>query len=627
MERERECSRPPRLLAAAALALLAAPALAQTPRTINRADYTDRLRAMWLGQCIANWTGLRTEGQRTEPPFLTDQDWGTTPPGCQFLTFTLTGDPWGADDDTDIEYVYLHLMTRAGRCGLSPYEIATGWRTHMNPAYIWVSNLRAWGLMGGGVRPPATALPASNEYWAHIDAQLTTEFFGALCPGMPEQALIYADLPIRATSAGFAAHAAQFYAVLYALALQAPPGLTPQQRVLWLVQESLEWIPATSKSADIVAFVLDDFLSNPDPDDWERTRDRVYERYQLNAAANGFVHRGWTESSVNFACGVICLLYGRGDYKRTVQIGTLSGWDSDNGTATMGGLLGLMLGYDALTAQFPGQALSDRFDIFRTRLNLPDYLPADPQAQDTFLTMAQRCAALVDTTVAAAGGTVDHANGRWILPPPPPGPRIDHNPMVRLSRRSANNQVPLLGGGVLTSSSAAANVPGPPALYGVGTPGHIANGDAHDAAGRDGEDSRGHFYSTLGSGQPPGTVQTLTVEHSTPVRVDLIRFIEGDHFTAARGFPPSQQGGWFASAGVQVRVGGIWITPAATPSEPLDPAVPFQIIDWTLATPVIATGIRISGPSGGAAGFTTCTELDAMEQPPKSPQPTGARQR
>ena len=32
-----------------------------TDRTISRADYADKLYGFWLGECIANWTGLITE--------------------------------------------------------------------------------------------------------------------------------------------------------------------------------------------------------------------------------------------------------------------------------------------------------------------------------------------------------------------------------------------------------------------------------------------------------------------------------------------------------------------------------------------------------------------------------------
>ena len=49
--------------------------------TISRADYRDRLEGFWLGQCIANWTGLVTEmdkigGEGSAGRFYTRDDWG-----------------------------------------------------------------------------------------------------------------------------------------------------------------------------------------------------------------------------------------------------------------------------------------------------------------------------------------------------------------------------------------------------------------------------------------------------------------------------------------------------------------------------------------------------------------------
>ena len=49
-------------------------------------------------------------------------------------------------------------------------------------------------------------------------------------------------------------------------------------------------------------------------------------------------------SGINFASSLISLFYGEGDLKETIKIGTLAGWDSDNPTATWGGLLGFMYG-------------------------------------------------------------------------------------------------------------------------------------------------------------------------------------------------------------------------------------------------------------------------------------------
>jgi len=180
-------------------------ALAQTGgQEISRAEYAGRLRAMWLGEAIANWTGLTTEGVKEGAPFYTDADWGLDQDvdwkSNDVIEFVLQ-DPWLADDDTDIEYVYLHLLDRHATNLLTPAQIADGWREHVNE-YIWVSNLQARSLMEQGVLPPMTGNIAANADSLQIDAQLTTELFGALAPGMPDQALRLANLPILTTASG-----------------------------------------------------------------------------------------------------------------------------------------------------------------------------------------------------------------------------------------------------------------------------------------------------------------------------------------------------------------------------------------------------------------------------------------
>ncbi|MDI1451550.1 ADP-ribosylglycohydrolase family protein [Polyangium sp. 6x1] len=382
---------------------LAAPAA--TSIHLDRAAYAERLRAMWIGTCLANWTGLRTEGVRITRPFFTDDDWGK-PLGRDGAPIDFVfQDPWQADDDTDIEYVYLHLMTEARTLHLSPAQIRDGWRAHVND-FIWVSNRRARDLMERGRLPPDTSDPAQNPDALQIDAQLTTEIFGALAPGMPDLALRIANLPIRTTARGHAAHAAEFHVLLYSLAATVDPEKPRREEIVRIVREARQRLPDTSKAADVIDFVLSAYLAADDKNDWESTRDAIARRYQEGAPFRGFVYRGFTESAINLATGLMALLFGEGNFVRTVQIGTLSGWDSDNGTATMGGLVALLGGLDELRAAFPEKTLSDRYHIHRTRPTLPDLLPGDPDAEDTFTDVARRMVALVDLAVKEGGGEV-----------------------------------------------------------------------------------------------------------------------------------------------------------------------------------------------------------------------------
>ena len=78
-------------------------------------------------------------------------------------------------------------------------------------------------------------------------------------------------------------------------------------KVRWLGAEARRFIPDTSKTADVIDFATSDFLSNLDQNNWVGTRDRIYERHQLNVTSQGFRYRGWTESSVNLATGVVAM--------------------------------------------------------------------------------------------------------------------------------------------------------------------------------------------------------------------------------------------------------------------------------------------------------------------------------
>ncbi|GAB5413490.1 MAG: hypothetical protein Cons2KO_10930 [Congregibacter sp.] len=378
---------------------------------IDREDYANRLHGFWLGSSIANWTGLPTENLRAEPPFFTDEDW-QMPIGRdgQRVDFVLDDDPWKADDDTDIEYVYQRAMETAAAYKLTPQEIADAWLEHIGLPLLWVSNLAALGQMQNGALPPHTSLPENNPMWEMIDAQLTTEIFGALAPGRPDIALDIAHLPIHTTAHLHSAWAAEFYVIMHALVAVVDPGLTRGEQLVWLADKARKRLPEWSYLADMYDFVKADFAANPDKDDWERTRDKLYDRYQRQGAAGYRYQYPW-DSGINFASSMVSLFYGQGDFKRTIQIGTLAGWDSDNPTATWGGLLGLLYGEDGLRDEFKGQDFSDAYLISRTRYNFP-------QEPDSFQAMARRGLPLIDRVVTRGmGGSI--RDGNWIIPNPP----------------------------------------------------------------------------------------------------------------------------------------------------------------------------------------------------------------
>jgi len=407
------------LLACCLLGLFAcqAPAPPEEPLAENEAILLDQFAGFWLGQCIANWTGLITEmdkignvGAIKTGSFYTREDWGrpdrpniwsgdTISKISPIIDFVLLprDTVWGADDDTDIEYMYQHLLWESDTIPLSATQIREGWLRHIHleeENYLWVSNQRALELMQEGVVPPATSDSSQNEHYAMIDAQLTTEIFGLYAPGNITKALELAYLPIRTSARYEAAEIAEFYVILYALAAAQPRGKVARTQV---VTELAERVQAMADQARLhltngqYPAAMYDFVKahyeRGTP--WEMTRDSVYQRYQVDQldsydiTSQNIYCNGCFAAGINFGASLISLFYGEGDLEATIKIGTLCGWDSDNPTATWGGMLGYMLGQEAIEATF-GQALSDKFWIHRTRKGFPN------DGYDDFANMARK---------------------------------------------------------------------------------------------------------------------------------------------------------------------------------------------------------------------------------------------
>jgi hypothetical protein len=403
---------------------------------ISREQYLNKLYGFWLGQCIANWTGLVTEmdkigdiGDIKTGGFYTREDWGKPDRPSIWgeglpsdlsptIDFVLRGEEeiWGADDDTDIEYMYQYLLKTNHTSILSGEQIKTGWLKHIKleeENYLWVSNQQAFDLMEQGVVPPETSEPEKNPHFEMIDAQLTTEVFGLFAPTRPDIALKMAYLPIRTTARENAAWISEFYVIMHALASKVDQNLSIDQQTQWMANEARLHLPQTSYAAKMYDFVR---LKYDSRIPWEQTRDSIYVKYQVNQedgydiTSQNLYCNGCFAAGINFAASLVSLFYGEGDFKETIKIGALAGWDSDNPTATWGGLLGFMIGRQGIEKAF-NRTFSNRFNIHRTRQNFPD------DGIDTFENMAKTGIYVIDRVVQGEmGGGVDLKNNVWYIP-------------------------------------------------------------------------------------------------------------------------------------------------------------------------------------------------------------------
>lgn len=406
---------------------------------LSRKKYKEQLKGFWLGQCIANWTGLVTEmdkigniGDIKTGSFYTREDWGKKDlPNIWgeekgYLSSTIdfvfrdTNEVWGADDDTDIEYIYQHLLSTNKTLFLTPEQIKNGWIKHIKSEeenYLWVSNQKAFDLMQEGILPPGTSAPENNEFYDMIDAQLTTEIFGLFAPNQPDLALKMAKLPIQTTARGNAEHIAQFYVAVHSLtaanSFQTNQPKQEHKDVLFnAAQEARKTLPDSTYSAKMYDFVYEQYQQGTP---WENTRDSLYKRYQVeqmdgyDITSRNMHCNGCFAAGINFGASLISLFYGEGNYKSTIKIGTLAGWDSDNPTATWGGLIGFMLGKEGIEKVF-NRKFSNQFNIHRTRQNFEN------NGIDNFENMAETGMKILDWVMEhEIKATFDKENDSWII--------------------------------------------------------------------------------------------------------------------------------------------------------------------------------------------------------------------
>ena len=182
---------------------------------------------------------------------------------------------------------------------------------------------------------------------------------------------------------------------------------------MWLADQASNRLPTESYSRKMYDFVLRQYESGMS---WEEARDNLYQRYQVEKADGYDISSreptcsGCFAAGINFGASLVSLFYGEGDLKETIKIGALSGWDSDNPTATWAGLLGFMLGKDGVEETF-GRTFADQYNIHRTRQNFPN------NGIDTFKNMSETGVFIVDRVVQEQmGGGINLEENVWYIP-------------------------------------------------------------------------------------------------------------------------------------------------------------------------------------------------------------------
>ncbi len=280
---------------------------------LNKQEYFDKVKGCWIGKNIGGTIGAPFEGTKEMPEIN-----GYTTP---------KGEPL-PNDDLDLQLVWLNALRDIGPLGVDANVLADYWMSHVSPH--WGEYGVCKGNLQAGLLPPLSG-EFENDWKNSNGAWIRSEIWACLCPGIPNLAVKYAIMD-ASVDHGFSEGTC---AEIFTAALESLAFFESDLRKL--IDSALSYLPDDCRVARSIRIVLECFENDVD---WKEARRRVVE--------DNVHDLGWFMAPANVAFVVIGLLYGKGDFKKSMIITVGCGDDTDCTAATCGSVLGIIMGASGL---------------------------------------------------------------------------------------------------------------------------------------------------------------------------------------------------------------------------------------------------------------------------------------
>lgn len=338
-------------LAGIQAACVAAPAL--PGHTLSDAELQRKVLGAWLGRASGCLLGKPVEGRRSwqiEKYLKTQGRWpladyfslaaseemarecGLYPPRRELFAEGITC--MVEDDDTNYTVTGLAIIKQFGP-GFTPESVARFWLDNIPLLHVCTAERVAYRNLTNSIPPPLSG-SFRNVYREWIGAQIRADFFGYVSPGQPRQAAEFAwrDACISHVKNGI-------YGEMWVAAMLAAAYVCDDRETV--IRAGLAQVPARCRLAAGVERMLDAYRAGQSV---EQALADLRGRWDEDRAHD------WCHTISNAEIVTLALLWGEGDYTRSLGLSVMPGFDTDCNGATVGSVLGLLLGAEALPRQW-----------------------------------------------------------------------------------------------------------------------------------------------------------------------------------------------------------------------------------------------------------------------------------
>ena len=299
-------------------------------------DYFDRLYAGWLGKIIGIRHGAPIEGW----DYYKIKD----------ILGEIKGYPvdyreFAADDDSNGPLFFLRALEDVDNpLDLAPQDVAHALLNYApyEHGFFW------WGGYGistehtaylnlrAGIPAPESGSVAQNgaAVAEQIGGQIFIDTWGLVSPGNPDQAARLAEAAASVMHGGNGVYGGIFVAVCISLAFV-------ERDITVILRKALAYIPENCEYARVVRAVMAFYESHAE-ESWRECFDFIWENFGYDR------YPGNCHIIPNAAVMILSMLYGGGDFEKTINICNMCGWDTDCNVGNVGTILGVMTGLEGL---------------------------------------------------------------------------------------------------------------------------------------------------------------------------------------------------------------------------------------------------------------------------------------
>lgn len=303
------------------------------------ADYDVRVYAGWLGKCIGVRFGAPLENWTYDHirDHLGELEW---------YTFGEGGKVFKPDDDTCVPMILIRALEDFGDDPTAEQmgETLLNYIGDQHGSIWWggygiSTEHTAYLNLANGIPAPRSGSIIQNgaAVAEQIGGQIFSDIWGLVAPNNPARAAELAERASSVTHDGNGIYGGRFIAALVSAAFSESD---PKK----LIEIGLQHIPADSEYARVIRAMVD--YHREHPENW-------HDGYAYLKANFGYDrYPGVVHIIPNAGIIALGLLYGEGDFSKSIRITNMGGWDTDCNVGNVGAIMGVALGVDAIDSRW-----------------------------------------------------------------------------------------------------------------------------------------------------------------------------------------------------------------------------------------------------------------------------------